>query len=163
LNLWENFDEMAVNPLAEYRLEFLCRWRKGGLRVKVIRIVSICLVIALMLILPDSAKAESTNKLRLRHFVAIKFKDTTTPEQVHEIEEAFASLKKKIPQVVSIEWGKNISPEKLDQGYTDGFLVTFRSEKDRDSYLTNPEHLKFKEKVHPLVSEVFIIDFWGKP
>jgi hypothetical protein len=59
-----------------------------------------------------SIQASSGHPL-LRHFVALKFKETTTKEQVHEIEEAFQSLKSKIPQVISIEWGTNISPEQL--------------------------------------------------
>jgi hypothetical protein len=72
-------------------------------------------------------------------------------------------LKKKIPQVASIEWGTNMSPEKLNHGFTHAFLVTFHDEKDRDAYLVHPQHLKFKEKALPLVAEVFVIDFWGKP
>jgi hypothetical protein len=101
----------------------------------------------------------SSGHSEVRHFVALKFKDTTSKEQIHDIEEGFRSLKSKIPQVVSIEWGSNISPEQLNKGFTDGFLVTFRSEKDRDAYLVHPEHLKFKEKALPLVADVFVLDF----
>jgi hypothetical protein len=71
-------------------------------------------------------------------------------------------LKTKIPQVVSLEWGTNVSPEKLDKGYTHVFLGTFKTEKDRDTYLAHTEHKKFVEFALPLIADAFVIDFWGK-
>jgi hypothetical protein len=106
-------------------------------------------------------QASSRHSL-VRHFVALKYKETTTKDQIHEIEEAFQSLKSKIPQVVSIEWGTNISPEQRNKGFTDAFLLSFRTEQDRDAYLVHPEHLKFKEKALPLVADALILDFCDK-
>jgi Stress responsive A/B Barrel Domain len=120
-----------------------------------------CLIIILFLTSPIVAEAQAKTA-KLRHFVAIKFKSTTTEKQIQEVENAFQSLKRKIHQVESIEGGTNVSPEKRSQGFTHGFLVTFKSEKDRDAYLIDPAHLKFKELALPLVDSVFIIDFWGK-
>ena len=91
-----------------------------------------------------------------------KFKDTTTKEQIKQVEEAFRALKAKISQVQSLEWGTNISPEKQDKGFTHCFLVTFNSEKDRDAYLVHPEHKKFVEFALPLVGDAFVLDFWAK-
>jgi hypothetical protein len=108
-----------------------------------------------------SVQASSRHAL-VRHFVAFKYKESTTKEQIHEIEEAFQSLQSKIPQLVSIEWGTNISPEQRNKGFTDAFLLTFRTEQDRDAYLVHPEHLKFKEKALPMVADAFILDFCDK-
>lgn len=118
-------------------------------------------LLALPIFAGNAVQASSGHSL-VRHFVALKFRESTSREQVQEIEEAFQSLQSKIPQVVSIEWGPNISPEQRNKGFTDGFLVTFRTEKDRDAYLIHPEHLKFKEKALPLVADVFVLDFCDK-
>jgi len=99
---------------------------------------------------------------KLRHVVAFKFKDTATKEKIKEVEDAFRALKGKIPQIVSYEWGTNISPEKLDKGFTHGFILTFKNDKDRDAYLVHPEHKKFGELVGGVLADVFVIDFWAK-
>lgn len=130
------------------------------LRPTVLVFIAISMLGAFVFI--DGAVQASARHCPVRHFVALKFKETTSKEQIHEIEEAFRSLKCKIAQVSSIEWGPNISPEQLNKGFTDGFLVTFRSDKDRDAYLVHPEHLKFKEKAIPLVADVFVLDFSDK-
>jgi hypothetical protein len=120
---------------------------------------AIWLAFLFFLIVSIVASAEESERAPLRHFVALKFKPDTTKQQVKSLEQDFQSLKAKIPQVSSIEWGKNISPENLNKGFDDAFLVTFQTAKDRDAYLVNPEHLKFKAKSLPLVDDVFILDF----
>ena len=99
---------------------------------------------------------------KLRHVVAFKFKDTATKQQIKEVEDAFRALKGKIPEIVSYEWGTNVSPEKHDKGFTHGFILTFKSDKDRDAYLVHAEHKKFGELVGPILGDVFVIDFWAK-
>jgi hypothetical protein len=99
---------------------------------------------------------------KLRHVVAFKFKDTATKEKIKEVEDTFRALKGKIPQIVSYEWGTNISPEKLDKGFTHGFILTFKNDKDRDAYLVHPDHKKFGELVGGVLADVFVIDFWAK-
>ena len=47
-------------------------------------------------------------------------------------------LPSKVHQIIEFEWGTNISPENLDQGFTHCFLVTFNNAKDRDAYLPHP-------------------------
>lgn len=107
--------------------------------------------------------AESPAKdAKLRHVVAFKFKATATKAKIQQVEDAFRALKGKIPEIVSYEWGTNNSPEKLDKGFTHGFILTFKSEKDRDAYLVHPDHKKFGELVGGLLEDVFVIDFWAK-
>ena len=108
----------------------------------------------------DQPKA-STGKV-LYHVVSLKFKEGTTAEQIKEVDEAFAGLKSKIPTIVSLHWGDNISPEKRDHGFTQCFVATFSSEKDRDAYLVDPAHKAFGKLAGPHFADVMVLDFWAK-
>ncbi len=99
---------------------------------------------------------------KLRHVVCFKFKPTASADDIKKVEGAFHALKKKIPQVVSLEWGTNVSKENRDKGFTHCWILTFRSEADRDAYIAHPEHKAFGGLVHPLLDDVFVIDFWAK-
>ena len=100
---------------------------------------------------------------KLQHVVCFKFKTTATAQDIKQVEEAFQALKQKIPQVVALEWGTNISKEKRDKGFTHCFVLSFKSEKDRDAYIEHPEHKAFGKIVGPVLDDVFVIDFWSKP
>lgn len=98
----------------------------------------------------------------LRHVVLFKFKDSVTADQVAGIEQAFAALKGQISEIQDFEWGTDNSPEGLAQGFTHCFLVTFRSEQDRDAYLPHAAHQKFVDKVKPLLDKALVVDYWAK-
>jgi hypothetical protein len=100
---------------------------------------------------------------KLQHVVCFKFKSTATAEQISQVERAFAALKQKIPQVQTLEWGTNVSKEKRDKGFTHCFILSFKSEQDRDTYIDHPEHKAFGKIVGPVLDDVFVIDFWAKP
>jgi hypothetical protein len=110
----------------------------------------------------QGADAKKSKKPKLRHVVAFKFKDSVTKEQIQQVEQAFAELPKKITTVNKFEWGTNNSPEKRNKGCTHAFILTFKSEKDRDNYLVHPAHKEFGNLVGPLLDDVFVIDFWTK-
>jgi hypothetical protein len=97
----------------------------------------------------------------LVHMVSFKFKPEAGEAKVKEIETAFAALPAKIPQIRSFEWGTNISPEKLDKGFTHGFVLTFKDAADRDAYLVHPAHQEFGKLVGPTLADVFVVDFLG--
>lgn len=99
---------------------------------------------------------------KLQHVVCFKFKATAAPEQIKTVEQAFQGLKKQIPQVQSLEWGTNVSKEKRDKGFTHCFLLSFKSETDRDAYIEHPAHKAFGKIVGPILDDVFVIDFWAK-
>ena len=71
----------------------------------------------------------------------------------------FAKLKAKIPVVESLEWGKDVSPEGLGKGFTHCWIVTFKSEADRDVYIKHPEHQAFVAILKPVLEEAFVVDF----
>ena len=99
---------------------------------------------------------------KLQHVVILKFKNTATPEGIKKVEDAFRELKEKIPQMVNLEWGTNVSKEKRDKGFTHCFIVTFKSEQDLDAYIAHPDHKAFGKVLGPVLEDVFVIDFWAK-
>jgi hypothetical protein len=93
------------------------------------------------------------------HVVSLKFKDSATKEQIKTVEDAFRGLKEKVPGITSLKWGTNVSPEKLNKGFTHCFVLTFTAEKERDVYLVHPEHQAFGKLLRPVLDDVFVIDF----
>jgi hypothetical protein len=114
-------------------------------------------------ILVSGMMVSATAADKLQHVVCFKFKTTATAQDIKQVEEAFQALKQKIPQVVTLEWGTNVSKEKRDKGFTHCFVLSFKSEKDRDTYIEHPEHKAFGKLVGPVLDDVFVIDFWSKP
>ncbi|MBG29067.1 MAG: stress responsive alpha-beta barrel domain protein [Opitutae bacterium] len=96
---------------------------------------------------------------KIQHVVCFKFKDDASREQIKEVENAFAALKKKIPEIDKLEWGTNNSPEGLNKGFTHCFIVTFPNEKAREVYLPHPDHKAFVAILKPILDDVFVIDF----
>lgn len=95
----------------------------------------------------------------LYHVVSLKFKEGTSPEDIKAVEEAFRELKTKIPGILTLHWGTNVSPEKKNHGFTHCFVLTFANEKDRDAYLIDPAHKAFGKLAGPHFSDVFVFDF----
>jgi hypothetical protein len=116
----------------------------------------------------------------VQHIVLFRFKDSTTPAQIEAVNERFLSLKEAAtrdgkPYIVRLDSGRQNSGEGADRGYQQAFIVTFRSEGDRNYYVgtpvvSNPEfsdpaHARFKEFVGPLLAEtngVLVYDFMVK-
>ncbi|MFN7118917.1 MAG: Dabb family protein [Saprospiraceae bacterium] len=102
------------------------------------------------------------NEKLLRHVVIFKFKDSSSPQDVQKVADTFADLKNKIPQIADFEWGINMSKEKLDQGFTHCFILTFKSEQDADAYQEHPAHRQFQQVLGPHMEKVFVVDYWTK-
>ncbi|WP_411031423.1 Dabb family protein [Spongiimicrobium sp. 3-5] len=96
----------------------------------------------------------------LRHVVLFKFKEGTPANKISEIETAFRSLPAKIPEIASLEWGLNNSPEGLEKGFTHCFLLTFNSEQDRTVYLPHADHKAFGALLTPHLEDVLVVDYW---
>ena len=96
---------------------------------------------------------------KINHVVSFKFKSTASAEDIKKVEGDFAGLKKKIPQIKSLEWGTNISPENLNKGFTHCWVLTFKSAKDRDAYLVHPAHKEFGKNLGPVLEDVLVVDF----
>ncbi len=131
--------------------------------MKTLLLVVLVTLMSLAWTATEAAEAGRKGRGRLVHMVSFKFKDTATAADIKKVEDAFAALPGKIPQIVSYEAGTNVSPEKFDKGFTHGFLLTFHSAKDRDDYLVHPAHKEFGAMLGPYLADVFVIDFWTHP
>ena len=98
----------------------------------------------------------------LRHAVLFKFKAESSAADVKKVEDAFRALPSKIKEIKAFEWGKNNSPENLNQEFTHCFFVSFASEKDRETYLPHPDHQAFVEVLKPHLDKVLVIDYWAE-
>lgn len=110
----------------------------------------------------DSSREDKAESSRLRHVVLFQFKASSSQEEIAQVVQAFRELPKQIPQIAEFEYGTNNSPEGLEDGFTHCFLVTFRSEEDRDSYLPHPHHQRFVEILRPHLEKVLVVDYWAK-
>ena len=122
----------------------------------------ICLVLcSLMFAAAPVFAADAPAKGKIVHVVAFKYKKAVTEAKQKEISNALVALKTKIPQIVSVEHGKNVSKEGFDKGYNEMFVVTFANEKDRDIYLEHPQHKEFAKLLDGLLADkgVFVFDF----
>ena len=111
------------------------------------------------MISPVQTEDSNQTKNGIRHIVCLKFKEEASSEQIGEIEKKFPTLQQSIPGIVSIEWGRNNSPEGLNKNFTHCFLVTFTDEAARSNYLPHPNHQAFVDILKPLLDDVFVIDF----
>lgn len=106
-------------------------------------------------------KMLDSNVKQLRHVVMFKFKDDANPLEVKKVEDAFADLPSKIPEISYFEWGLNNSPEGLNKGFTHCFFMSFNSDEARQKYLPHPDHQAFVAMLGPLVDDAMVIDYWN--
>ena len=95
----------------------------------------------------------------VRHVVSFKFKKDAAPADIRKVEEAFAALKTKIPQIQSLEWGTNVSGENLDKGFTHMWVVSFADAAAVKIYIDHPDHQAFVQLLKPTLEDAFVIDF----
>ena len=109
-----------------------------------------------------AAFAQAPTRKLLRHVVLFKFKDSASAANIKVVEDAFSMLPAKISFIKGFEWGTNNSPEKINEGLTHCFTVTFSSEKDRDDYLVHPAHKAFVKTAGPFIDKAVVVDYWVK-
>jgi hypothetical protein len=98
----------------------------------------------------------------LRHVVLFAFKDSATVEQIDTVVADFGRLKDAIPGIVSYEWGTNVSPEGLNQGFTHCFTLSFASADDRDAYLLHAAHQAFVDTLGASLEKSLVVDYWAQ-
>ena len=107
----------------------------------------------------DSGNSKNKKAGKVKHMVAFKFKEGTPQSEIDKLNAAFADLEKKIDVIRSFDMGTNNSPEGFNKGTTHGYLLTFDSEKDRDTYLHHPIHKEFGSMAGKILADVFVLDF----
>jgi len=95
----------------------------------------------------------------LKHIAIVKFKPATGDREITDFFAAIGKLRDVIPGILDYSWGRNNSPEGLDQGFTHAFVMTFKDARSRDAYLPHPAHEKVKQLVLPHVESVVVFDY----
>ncbi|MCE2563079.1 Dabb family protein [Komagataeibacter sp. FNDCF1] len=111
----------------------------------------------------------------VRHIVMFRFLPTITDAQRAEVVRRFMALgqvsrrEDGSPVISAIETGAQISGEGVDEGLQQAFLVTFRSEGDRNYYVGrpvvtdpayfDPAHEAFKKFAAPYIVSVVVFDY----
>ena len=101
-----------------------------------------------------------TTKKELKHVVLFTFKASSSKASVDSVVKAFNHLYGTVPQLKNMEWGLNMSPEHLDQGFTHCFSLTFSNEKDLADYQLHPAHKAFQTILKPHMDKVFVVDYF---
>ena len=123
----------------------------------------ILLLSSLVIFSALTMQAQQKDKQKLlRHVVMFGWKEGTDSVEIKKIIEAFKKLPSQITQIKAFEWGTNNSPEKLNQGLTHCFFVSFASEKDRDTYLVHPAHKAFVDILKPAPDKITVLDYWAE-
>jgi len=76
----------------------------------------------------------------IRHCVFFKFRPDVSADERAEIYAGLAALQGEIEGLLSATFGPSVSPEGLEQGFVDGFIMDFADEAARDRYLPHPAH-----------------------
>lgn len=118
------------------------------------------LLFTALIVFTDSTLQSQTVKKELRHVVLFGWKDKADTASINKAVEAFRKLPGQIKIIKNFEWGINNSPEKLNNGLTHCFLLTFASEKDRDDYLVHSSHKAFTALLPGILDKVTVLDYW---
>ena len=125
-------------------------------------LVAIAFALLAMVLPARSVAAQPAAAPTLMHVVSFKFKASATKPQIDSVVAAFGALRTKIPTIREFSWGTNVSPEKLNKGFTHAFVLRFGSDADRDAYLVHPDHVAFGRLLTPILDDVFVIDYWAQ-
>jgi hypothetical protein len=76
----------------------------------------------------------------IRHCVFVKFRPEINDAQRADIYAGLNALVGQIDGLLSAQFGPNVSPEGLAQGFNNGFIMDLADEAARDRYLVDPAH-----------------------
>ena len=98
----------------------------------------------------------------LHHVIFLRFKDDANAAAVKAVENGFIELADLVDEIKAFEWGRNVSTEGLDDGFTHCFIVTFDSEAGRAAYHENADHWKFVEVLAGSMAKARVVDFFSR-
>lgn len=83
----------------------------------------------------------------INHIVILKFKPHYAESDIEAAVLPLGALKQFIPSMSGFSFGKNVSPEQLNKGFTHAFVMSFEHAQGRDFYLAHPEHQRIATEV----------------
>jgi len=93
----------------------------------------------------------------LRHVVFLDFNNQATDSVITQIGKDLNSLSNTIPEILTLEWGKNINNE---GSFSYCLLVNFSTQKDLQLYLEHPNHTAIAVKYQPYIKAMVEVDYW---
>jgi len=90
----------------------------------------------------------------IEHLVILSIKASATEAEVTQALRSLEALMEAIPEIKTFKLLKNNSKESFATPYPYGFVMTFDSQKDRDTYVNHPSHVKLaKIQLLPLLAQ----------
>lgn len=83
----------------------------------------------------------------LIHLVLLRFRVDITDVEITSIFNELRVLTRQIGGISNFVAGSNCSPEGFSQNFNHAFIMKFKSEADRDTYLVHPKHQKLAAKL----------------
>lgn len=96
---------------------------------------------------------------KTQHLVLLQFKAGVPAAMIAGLFADLGGLREVIPGIEHFSGGPYSSPEGLNQGFTHGFVMTFRDAESRNVYLDHPEHEKVKQAILPHIDNVIAFDY----
>ena len=94
------------------------------------------------------------------HMVIFKFNDELSQEQEQSYLNQLLAFKGKIPGIVELTAGVNVTDETDNhKGYSLGLRVTFKSKQDLEQYGPHPIHQEFVRSLSNNIEDVIVVDF----
>ncbi|KAI8010933.1 Stress-response A/B barrel domain-containing protein HS1 [Camellia lanceoleosa] len=106
---------------------------------------------------------EARPKGVVKHILLVKFKDGIPPDQIDQLIKDFAKLVHHIEPLKSFHWGKDISIENLQQGFTHVFELTFETIEGIAEYISHPTHVEFANVLRPVLEKLLVVDYKPEP
>ena len=92
------------------------------------------------------------------HVVLVSWNPTEAERAEQEVRPAVRAFRDTVPGVLGVVEGPSTSPEGLEDGLDYGFVVTFASAQDRDTYLDHPAHLPVAAAIGAAAARVVVFD-----
>lgn len=94
----------------------------------------------------------------IKHVVLLNWNDQVTDEAITKVSEGFAVLRDEIAEIVSYEFGPDLSIYKGNADYA--LIATFENQQDLETYSVHPKHLSLlKELTGPILGSYMSAQF----
>jgi hypothetical protein len=94
------------------------------------------------------------------HLVCFKFNESYNPQTEKQLIDALMSLKDRIPGIIDLTAGVNVTEETGNiHGYTLGLRVTFQNQEALRQYGPHPAHQEFVKLLDGIIENVVVVDY----
>lgn len=96
----------------------------------------------------------------VEHLVVFKLKTGVTPDKEQELLGLLQSFKERIPGIVELTAGINVTEETDNRhGFSLGLRVTFENQEALRQYGPHPVHRQFVQALDGILDQVVVVDY----